>query len=283
MVGSATPAESPGLHDILKEMRRRWLWGALAGLACLSLAFAQRGAGRGVFSLDGEYFAPTEDATESTEFYFARLAYRSDYTARWGPGAWMIDSPKAERHFLQGLRRLTFIHGRSMEEYVRPTDANLFDYPWLYVVEPGQWSLSDEDAAALREYMLRGGFIVTDDFHGTFEWTVFLRGLRKIFPEREAVDIPDRDAVFHTLYDIDDKFQVPGVQFLYTGSKYEQDGVEARWKGVYDDSGRLMMVINFNMDLGDAWEHADMPQYPEGWTALAYRLGISYIIYAMTH
>ena len=261
----------------------RWLAVAavLGALGGLSYLYAQRG--QGVFTIEGEYVPPPPDAEEETEFVFARLAYRSEYGARWGSGAWMIDAPKAERHFLQGVKRLTTIHARSMEHFLRATDADLFDYPWLYVVEPGQWSLSDEEAALLREYLLRGGTMITDDFHGTIEWTFFLRGLRKIFPDRPVVEIDGKDTVFHTLYDIDERFQVPGVQMLYTGRPYEQDGVEAHWRGVYDDQGRLMVIINFNMDLGDAWEHADMPEYPEKMTALAYRFGINYIVYAMTH
>ncbi len=256
---------------------------AVAVLGGLSYLLAQRQPSGGVFSLDGEFVPNPPDADEETEFVFARLAYRSDQAARWGPGAWMIDSPKAERHFLEGVRRLTSIHVRSMEHYIRATDPELFNYPWLYVVEAGQWALSDEEASLLREYLLRGGTMITDDFHGTIEWAYFQRGMRKIFPDRPIVEIDGGDAVFHTLYDIDDRFQIPGVQMLYTGRPYEQDGVDPHWRGIYDDKGRLMVIINFNMDLGDSWEHADMPEYPEKFTAAGYRFGINYIVYAMTH
>ena len=262
----------------------RWLPAALAVMGGLGYLYAQRGqGGGGMFSLDGEFVPTPSDADEETEYVFARLAYRSEVGTRWGPGAWMIDSPKAERHFLEGVRRLTTIHARSMEHFVRATDPDLFDYPWLYVVEPGQWSLSEEEGAALREYLTRGGTLIADDFHGTIEWAYFLRGIRKIFPDRPIVEIDGKDAVFHTLYDIDERFQIPGVQFLYSGRIYEQDGVEPHWRGIYDDKGRLMVIINFNMDLGDAWEHADLPEYPERYTAAAYRFGINYIVYAMTH
>jgi hypothetical protein len=255
---------------------------ALGGLTYLR---AQRGRG-GVFTLEGEFVPPPAGAEDETEFYFARLAYRTEMGTRWGPGAWMIDSPQAERHFLQGVTRLTTIHTNPMEVYLRATDPDLFNYPWLYVVEPGQWSLSDEEAAALREYLLRGGFMMTDDFHGTYEWTTFLRGMRKIFPDRDIVDIPASDPIFHNIYDITERFQIPGLQYLYSGSMCEMcesGGVDPHWRGIYDDYGRLMVIINFNMDLGDAWEHADMPQYAEKWTAAAYRFGINYVIYAMSH
>jgi hypothetical protein len=253
---------------------------ALAGLPFLHAQLGRRGAPPG---LDQEYIPPPPDANEETEFYFARLAYTGSYEGRWGPDAWMIDSPKAERQFVQGVRRLTNLHVRSVEKYVRATDPDLFDYPWLYVVEPGQWALTQAEADALREYLLRGGFIMTDDFHGTWEWAMFMRGIRMIFPDRPVVEIESRDAVFHVLYDLDERFQVPGLQYLYTGRMAEMDGVEPHWRGIYDDKGRLMVAINFNMDLGDAWEWADLPAYPEKWTALAYRLGINQILYAMTH
>ena len=107
--------------------------------------------------------------------------------------------------------------------------------------------------------------------------------MRRVFPDRPIVEIPEQDALLHILYDIDENIQIPGIQFLRSGVTYEQDGYVPHWRGIYDDDGRLMVAINWNMDLGDAWEHADVPQYPEQMTALAYRYAINYIVYAMTH
>ena len=90
-------------------------------------------------------------------------------------------------------------------------------------------------------------------------------------------------AGFRAIYDLDDRYQVPGAQYLWTGRTYERDGVEARWRGVYDDKGRLMVALNHNMDLGDAWEWSDDPRYPEKWASLAYRIGVNYVMYSMTH
>jgi hypothetical protein len=87
----------------------------------------------------------------------------------------------------------------------------------------------------------------------------------------------------HVLYDLDDRLQIPGIRALWQGQTYERDGITPHWRGIYDDQGRLMVAINHNMDIGDAWEHADTPGYPEPMTALAYRFGINYVIYAMTH
>ncbi len=97
------------------------------------------------------------------------------------------------------------------------------------------------------------------------------------------MDLENRDAIFHVLYDLDERFQVPGVHVVRSGRTYEQDGVEPRWRGIYDDKGRIMVAICHNMDVGDAWEWADSPAYPERYASLAYRIGVNYIIYSMTH
>ncbi len=224
------------------------------------------------------------DAQTPSEFTFARLVYTDQYEGQiLSERPWHIDSPAAERHFLQGVRRLSTIDARSVEEYVDPRDENLFDHPWLYAVEAGHWALTDEEVDRLREYLLRGGFLVFDDFHGDNEWSFFLEGIRRILPERPIEEVPAQDEVFHTLFDLEPGEQIPGIQMLFTGKTWERDGVEPHWRGIYDDERRLMVLINWNMDLGDAWEHADFPEYPERYTAAAYRLGINYLTYAMTH
>jgi len=232
---------------------------------------------------DNPAFFPA-DGNEKTEFVFARLRYPSFRGGYWGRrGSWATDYPKADRQFLQGVRRLTRIHTRSVEQVVDLDSDDIFHWPWIYGVEVGHWDLNDAQAAKLREYLLRGGFMMADDFHGTFEWAIFLASMQRVFPERPIVEVDSADPIFHVLYDLDERFQVPGIQYFYSGRTFEQDGVEPRWRGIYDDRGRLMVAICHNMDLGDAWEWADLPQYPERWASLAYRIGVNYIIYAMTH
>ncbi len=222
--------------------------------------------------------------TRPAEFVLARMAYSDLYAGHvLDIRPWQIDSPAAERHFLQGLRRLSAIDARPTEFYVHPTEPEFFDLPLLYVVEAGHWDLTDIEVDRIREYLLRGGFIIFDDFHGTEEWENFLRGLRRIFPDRPVEEIDATDEVFHVLFDMGGREQIPGLQMLYSGQQYEKDGRVPHWRGIRDDSGRWMILINHNMDLGDAWEHADVPQYPERYTAMSYRLAINYIIYAMTH
>ena len=264
---------------------RRWLW-AGGALLLLGAPWLQALPQWNRFSeamAEHDENPPTPNPDEETEYYFARLSYRNGPgSRRWG-NAWMTDSPAADRYFLQGVRRLSNIHARSKEQYIPPMDEALFNYPWIYAVEVGQWTLDDAEGARLREYLMRGGFLVVDDFHGSREWAYFLEGIRKIFPDRPIVEIEPQDSVFHILYDVDEKVQIPGIQYLRSGRTYEKDGVEPHWRGIYDERGRLMVVINFDMDLGDAWEWADFPQYAERWTGLAYRFGINYIIYSMTH
>ncbi len=225
------------------------------------------------------------DGNEKTEFVFARLRYRSWRGSRFmqGYGSWSTDYAKADRQFVQGLRRLSRVHTRSVEQVVGLDDDDIYNWPWIYAVEVGRWGLSDQDAAKLREYLLRGGFLMVDDFHGTYEWEIFAEGIRRVFPDRAIVDLENKDQIFHVIYDLDERFQVPGIQYWYTGSISERDGFEPRWRAIYDDSGRIMVAICHNMDLGDAWEWADHPRYPEHYASLAYRIAINYIVYSMTH
>jgi hypothetical protein len=224
------------------------------------------------------------DRLAQGEFEFVRLAYNGNpYYGGRAQQSWSIDYPDAEHHFLKGIRRLTAVEAAEDGIVRTPLDNDIFDYPWLYVLEVGYWYLNDQEAARLREYLLRGGFLMIDDFHGTFEWTAFMTSMNKIFPDRPVVEIPEGDEVFHVLYDLDQRIQIPSLQIMYTGVTYERDGFTPQWRGIYDDDGRLMVAINHNMDIGDAWEHADLPEYPENMTALAYRFGVNYVIYAMTH
>ncbi len=228
------------------------------------------------------------DAAEKTEFAFGRLRYRSFRGGgrrgfRGGGGSWGTDANKADRQFIQGVRRLTRIHTRSVEEVLDIDSDEMYNWPWLYAVEVGHWVLNDRQAKRLRDYLDRGGFLMVDDFHGTYEWAIFVESLQRVFPDRPVVDIEDADAIFHIVYQLGERFQVPGRQYVRSGQTYEQDGIEARWRGVYDDRGRLVVAICHNMDLGDAWEWADYPQYPEHYASLAYRIGVNYILYAMTH
>lgn len=227
------------------------------------------------------------------EWVFARLMYPTyggfgfgRFGGNWkrGRSSWTTDYSAADRHVAVALRRLTRIHVRSVEQPVDLDDGDdVFNYPWLYAVEVGRWQLTDTQVKQMRDYFERGGFFMCDDFHGTVEWRIFIETMQKVFPDRPIVDIPDNDSIFHTLHNLDDRYQVPGAQYLGSGRTYERDGYEAKWRGIYDDKGRLMVAICHNMDLGDAWEWADYPQYDERFSALAFRIVANYITYSLTH
>lgn len=218
-----------------------------------------------------------------TEFQFARLRHSSGVGRFWGGELWLTDWPSADQHLLEGINRITRIHAAESSRLVSIMDEDLFDYPLLYAVEPGEWQFTKEEAARLRDYLLRGGFLLVDDFHGSREWHGFTSGLRQVFPRRQIVEIPRDDSLFHTVFDLSEPTPVPGIGAAMRGVTWERDGRTPHWRGVYDDDKRLMVVINFNMDLGDGWEHADVPEYALRYTGAAYRHAINYIIYAMTH
>jgi hypothetical protein len=247
-----------------------------------------------------ENFPLPPDYQERTEWQFARLMYPA-FPGRYGGGfgrgfrrgydnwkeggsSWTTDYPRADRHLSQALRRLTRVHVRSVEQPVDLDDGDdVYNYPWLYAVEVGHWALTDAQAKKMREFLDRGGFFMCDDFHGTAEWSVFVASMQRVFPDRPIVDIPKSDPIFHTIYDLDDKYQVPGAQYLRSHRTYEQDGFRATWRGIYDDKGRLLVAICHNMDLGDSWEWADEPRYDEKFSAMGFRIAANYVVYSMTH
>jgi len=275
---------------------RRILLGLGGALLCFAAASEVHMPFREYPGVEYNDFPLPPDSQEKTEFAFARLMYPPAPTARFdrsgsrrggngwkaGYSSWTQDYPRADRHFVMAVRRLTRLHVRSVEQPVDLDDGDEFDWPWLYAVRPGEWKLSDAQAKALREYLLRGGFFMADDFWGSDEWAVFMESLRKVFPDRTVVDLPNSDQIFHTVYDLDDRYRVPGAWGVY-GSGYQYDGSVPYWRGIYDDKGRLMVAIVANSDLGDSWEYADDPDYPEKYSALGIRIGVNYILYGLTH
>jgi hypothetical protein len=220
-------------------------------------------------------YAPVtpEQSNVKAEFYWSRLQYTAAqgsfggfgyrYRYGFGGGSWAQDYPKADRQFLMALRRLTRVDARPTEQVVGLDDDKIYNYPWVYAVQVQNWTFTQEEAARLRQY--------------------FLRGMRMVFPNRPIEDINNNDEIFHVLYDLGQRFQVPGEQYVVTGRTYEKDGYVPKWRAIRDDKGRIMVAICHNMHLGDAWEWADSPEYPERFASLAFRVGINYVIYGMTH
>ncbi len=214
------------------------------------------------------------------EFSFVRLIYSGGNDL----DNWTTDYPKADRQLVLGLRRISNLDYISEEpKAISISDPELFKYPFCYAVEVGEMRLSDSDAKTLREYLLRGGFLQVDDFHGETEWQSFLRQMKKVFPEYDPVDLPSSHPIFHCFYDIDSLIQIPGLQYLYTGSVSEKGGTVPHYRAIAAKDGRIMVMINHNSDLGDAWEWADEPAYSSAFSTRAYQLATNYIVYSMTH
>jgi Domain of unknown function (DUF4159) len=232
---------------------------------------------------------------EKTDFAFARIMfpggpldgyqangrYTGDY--HYGLSLWTQDYPRADRHFLEAIRRLTLIDARPVEQVVDLEDGDdVYNWPFIYAVQAGEWGLTKKQSKIIRDYLNRGGFFMADDIHGVDEWGEFVERIGYGQPDREVVDIPNDDPIFHIVYDLDDRYQVPGYEHLRTGGM-KNGGRVPYWRAIYDEKRRIVVAVTYNSDIGDSWEFADDPTYPEKYSALGIRLGVNDIIYAMTH
>jgi hypothetical protein len=281
------------------KVRTRTLLLTFGAVACVPAMFAFQREFRVYTSLEGYDNIPLpEDYKVPGEWVFARLMYPPHPHARFsrpfrfgvgidwreGGSSWSQDYPRADRHFAQAMRRLTRVNARSVEQPVNLDDGDdVYNWPWLCAGEMGDWKLNDDQVERLRDYLLRGGFLMLDDFWGTEEWGRFVETMKAVFPDRPIVEIDNADAIFHSVYDLDDRYQIPGQWALARGTTYRNDGYKAFWRGIYDDHDRLMVAMCFNSDVGDSWEWADEPRYDEKYSALGIRIGVNYVVYSMTH
>ena len=234
--------------------------------------------------------SPSTDSTSFGEFTFVRTIYQSPmrgYGRRsyYGGGTWTTDYPEADNNFIVGLREWA---GTNLKIAPRPEaleilDDRMFDYPIIYIVEPGFMELTDEQAARLREYIMRGGFIFLDDFWGEYEWENVQEQFRKILPEYQIKDLPLSHPIFHSYLDVEEVVQVPNVYNAQRGITSEKGGVVPYYMGIENKDGRLVAFLARNSDLGDAWEWINDPAYPVKYGLPAYKVGINVVIYAMSH
>ena len=269
-------------------------WVVIGVLACAGAVFAFQKPFRQYPGVEYYSFTTPPDANVRGEWTFARMmfpggwndGYRGRFDGDWhlGNTLWTQDYPRADRHFSEAVRRLTRVSTRSAEQPVNVDEDEEFDLPWLYAVQVGEWGLTAEQAKVMREYLLRGGFFMADDFHGNVELKVFEDSMKLVIPDLPIVEIQDDDQIMHIVYDLKDRVQIPGQAHLREGCKNcNEGGRGAHWRGIYDDKGRIMIAISYNSDMGDAWEWADDPYYPEKAASLAIRIGVKYIVYSMTH
>jgi hypothetical protein len=216
---------------------------------------------------------------DHAEFHFTRAVYTGFRRRNWA-----IDYPKADRQLMTGVRRLlTDLDASGVENPVQLEDPDLFRFPFLYAVEVGHMSLTEPEVLALRRYLAAGGFLVVDDFWGTREWATFEGEIRRVLPGCRIVDLPPDHPLFSAFYDIREFPQVPNVDNAQTGHTWEKDGFTPLYRGIEDDKGRLIVAINHNTDLGDAWEWAEVPEYPLKYSTFAYQMGVNLIVYSMSH
>lgn len=269
----------------------RWLIPLALLMVIATTAIAQRGFGRRHFDPEnvdrgGVPVWENDKNFKSDLFTFVRVKY-SSYGGRGGWGKWATDFPDSDLNFSYRLHELTSLevdpHGKILEL----TDAALLDYPFLYMIEPGHMVLSDEEVAGLRRYLLNGGFLMVDDFWGEEEWDNFYKQIKRVLPEREPVELPLEHEIFHCVYDLKQKPQVPSIHAWYGGRTDEgrPDAQEAHYRGIFDEKGRMMAIICHNTDLGDGWEREGedptyFKEFSEKWS---YPMGINIVTYAMTH
>ncbi len=275
----------------------RWAAAALALMFCLTaMGVAQFGGGSG--RMRGEIRPELVDRGGVPEwendaefkhdvFTFVRIRYAS-YGGRGyrSGGNWATDYPDADFNFSYRLHELTSIEADPHGKILELTDDEIFDHPFLYIIEPGRMELTEPEVVALRRYLLNGGFLMVDDFWGEDEWFVFYQNIKRVFPDREPQELPLEHEIFHCVYDLKKKPQVPSINHWYSGRTAERrDATEPHYRAIFDDKGRMMAIICHNTDLGDGWERegVDPGYFKEMSEKWSYPLGINILTYAMTH
>lgn len=227
-------------------------------------------------------------------FHFCRAWFRSDF--RGDGGNWSVDYPKADVNLSIRLGEMTKIpvshdaQGYPNHLIVRLTDDELYECPFIMMTEVGSALFDDKEAARLRDYLLKGGFLWVDDFWGSFAWEFWVGQFRKVMPAAEypIFDLPPDHPLFHTQFEVTKVPQIPNIGFFIGSgggtSERGADSATAHARGVVDKNGRLMVLMTHNTDLGDSWEReGDDPRYFYAVGPSGYAFGINTVLYALTH
>jgi hypothetical protein len=279
---------------VRQRLRPRPRFAAALGLLLAALSASAQEKWREYPNIEGDWTYNTQlPSLAPAEFVVGRLMFPQRRSGgglgtgggdwRSGGTAWTVDYPEGDRTFARLLGRLTTIDVRLVEQPVNLDDGlDVFYWPLLISGLVGAWDLTDAQAAKLREYLLRGGFLLCDSFYGTVEWEGFEAGMRRVFPDRRIVDLPESHPIFHSVYDLTELPQVPTYQHLRNGG-YRNGGAVPHWRAVLDDDDRVMVMIAYNNDIADGWQRADDPGYPTELANLAITLGVNFAVYALTH
>ncbi len=230
---------------------------------------------------------------EKDVFTFVRIQYHTRGRRHFGGGRrWETDFPDADLNISYRLQQLTSMKVDPDGRVLQITDPELFRYPFIYIVEPGDLVFTEDEVPILRKYLLNGGSLMVDDFWGEDEWDNFAKEMKRVFPERDFQDIPRSHNLFHCVFDIPDELnlQCPNVRLGSTsqfhGVTWErEDARDVHVRSITDDKGRIMVMATHNTDNGDGWEREgeDPYYFSEFSEKKAYPLGINIIFYLMTH
>jgi hypothetical protein len=294
--------------------RRRWVFIALTVSGAVSLTLAQRYYDRGYSERPDRRNVPDwqpDKEFANDVFTFVRIRYSSYYGNRdifrgrrggrrggFGPGGfapgggggWATDYPDSDLNFSFRLHQLTSLEVNPDGLVLDLSDPELLNYPFIYIVEPGRLLFTDEEVKILRRYLLNGGFLMVDDFWGEAEWYNFYQQIKRVFPDREPIELPLDHPIFHIVYDLKEKVQIPSINVALEGRPYgitweREDAKVVHFKAIFDDKGRMMVLACHNTDLGDGWEREGENEwyFHEFSEKKAYPMGINIVVYAMTH
>lgn len=225
------------------------------------------------------FAAPPVNGQGDHGFRFVRIMFDSEASGVQSRGGdpWSHDHPRAELNFYEALERTTRIYVEGPPLVLTLMDDRIFEYPVLYLCEPGFWEMDEEEEENLREYLLRGGFILFDDFRGEREWAQLYRQLKRLFPEREPIEIPPDHLIWDVYYEVD-PVSAPSMD---RGGRFGVGGLEDRYFAVFDDQGRMMAFMCYNQDVGDGWEWPE--RNIEQASTIAFQMGVNFVLYALTH
>ncbi len=280
--------------------RKRTFTTVLCGLGLLLVCGALIAQGPGRRSSRGSRYSADRGDVPNWEvdkrlpkdvFTFVRIKYDSYGYGRGG--GWDTDYRSSDLNFSLRLQQLTSMKVNPEPIVLELTDPKLFDYPFIYIIEPGRLTFHPDEVKALRRYCLNGGFLMVDDFWGDEEYDNFYREIKQVFPEREPEEVPLEHQIFQCVYPLKEKPQLPSIHAAWAGRdsgmtwepRYGSDTSIPHYRAIKDDADRIMVFICHNTDLGDGWEREGENQwyFEEFSVKKAYPMGINIVTYAMTH
>jgi hypothetical protein len=220
----------------------------------------------------------SSDASQDYGFRFVRIQFDSNASGMRSRGGapWSHDHPRAELQFYEALERTTQVQVEGPPLVLTLKDGRIFEYPLLYLCEPGYWTMDEDEVENLRAYLDRGGFILFDDFRGPREWQQLYEQMKRVFPDREPVEIPPDHFIWSIYYEVD---PVAAPSLVRGGFRFAE--YEDQYFALFDDRGRMVALMCYNQDIGDGWEWPE--RNFEDASTTAFQMGINFLMYALTH